>query len=131
MSIRIPEGFVFVRRAPGVAAALLEAAEKVDGDRVLDVRTVTGGYHVRAEVAEQYQADFPEGDTIETTPGTEGDEPVVREAEPFPDESWKVPEIDAYAKEHGVEFPADATTKAQKVAHLVEVTPKAEVTPAE
>lgn len=128
MAIRIPEGYVFVRRAPGVAAQLLEAVEKVDGDRVLDVRTVTGGYHVRTEVAEQYQADFPEADAIETIPGTEHEPPYEAVAESFPDESWKVAEIDDYAKEHGVAFPADVTTKAQKVAHLVDVTPKGEAT---
>lgn len=136
MAIRIPEGHVFVRRAPGVAAALLDAAEKVGGDRVQDVRTVTGGYHVTEAVADQYQQDFPEAeagevDAIETIPGTEGDEPQVIEGEPLPDESWKVAEIDAFAEKLGIAFPADVTTKAQKVEHLQSVIPAAEATPAE
>ncbi|QUE25323.1 hypothetical protein SEA_FIZZLES_27 [Microbacterium phage Fizzles] len=57
---RIPEGSVFVARQRGenVAAQLLEAAEQVGADRALSVRTVSGGYHVFEEVAEQYQANL-------------------------------------------------------------------------
>lgn len=61
--IRIPEGFVFVPgRSYENAKALLEAAESVKGDRVADVRTVTGGYHVTAAVAEEYQKAFPDAE---------------------------------------------------------------------
>lgn len=64
---RIPEGSVFVARRAGenVAAQLLEAAEQIGADRFLSVRTTTGGYHVWADVAEQYQANLPEEEEVE------------------------------------------------------------------
>lgn len=72
---RIPEGSVFVARRAGenVALQLLEAAEQIGADRNLSVRTVTGGYHVFADVADQYQANLPELDEDEVD-GTEDDE---------------------------------------------------------
>jgi hypothetical protein len=67
MSIRIPEGKVFVPRAPGVAAALLFAAEELGYERSEAVRTVTGGYHVDEAVAQKYQESVPEGQEIPNT----------------------------------------------------------------
>ena len=64
--IRIPEGSVFVPgRSVETATALLEAADKIKADRKLDVRTVTGGYHVTLAVAEEYQKAFPDAEVQE------------------------------------------------------------------
>lgn len=57
-SITTPAGFAFVPRGPGVAAALLDAADEIGADRKLDVRTVAGGYRVTQAVAEEYQKGF-------------------------------------------------------------------------
>lgn len=63
---RIPEGSVFVPgRSVETATALLEAADKIKADRKLDVRTVTGGYHVTLAVAEEYQKAFPDAELQE------------------------------------------------------------------
>lgn len=45
-------------------------------------------------------------DVIETTPGSEANEPVAVLSEPIdlPTSDWKVAEIDAFAEEHGIEF---------------------------
>lgn len=75
MSVRIPEGYVLVPRGAGVAAKLLEAADKVGVDQVTAVRSITGGYHVLEEVAEtyamqveapvEYVTDDPDGEPVE------------------------------------------------------------------
>lgn len=71
--VRIPEGQVFVQRAPGVAAALLDAAEELGYVRSEAVRTVSGGYHVPEDVAAAYQATLPEEAESET-PAATGEE---------------------------------------------------------
>lgn len=127
-SIRIPDGFVFVRRAPGVAVKLLEAADAIKADRVLGVRTVTGGYHVAQDIADEYQNGFdaveddedtePVGDVAADVPAdVPADEAPEAER---PDESWTVAQIDewASAQDPAVEFPADVTKKADKLAFL-------------
>lgn len=125
--IRIPEGFVLVKpRSVETATALLKAAEDIGADRIASVRTVTGGYHVTEEVAEQYQKSFPEaqledeaievdaataeaeavaaaGSTPETGGGDDGDGTnpdgtEVVEPEPLPvDADSSHAEIDEYA----------------------------------
>ncbi len=47
---------------------------------------------------------------VATIEGTEGDAPteLTAEAIDLPDNSWKVPQIDAFAEEHGIEFPEGA-----------------------
>ncbi|MGO1566460.1 MAG: hypothetical protein ACTHXC_00420 [Brachybacterium sp.] len=89
-----PDGFVFVPRAAGVAAELLNAANKIKADRKLDVRSVTGGYHVRKNVAEEYQKAFPEAEIkadaeVEVEEKPEGGLPVTADS--------SVKEIDEYA----------------------------------
>lgn len=74
-----PEGFVFVGHGPGVAAELFEALDEVGGDQYADIRSITGGYHVREEVVqkwqENYAADDADDDTESGATGTEaGDE---------------------------------------------------------
>lgn len=66
--IRIPDGQVFVARAPGVAAALLDAAEELGYARHEAVRTVSGGYHVNEDIAAKYQESLPEVDESAETP---------------------------------------------------------------
>jgi len=58
-----------------------------------------------------------EVDEVVTIEGTEGDEPteLTAEAIELPDNSWKVPQIDAFAEEHGIEFPEGAK-KPEKLA---------------
>jgi hypothetical protein len=83
MAIRVPEGFVFVKRAPGVALALLEAADKIKADRQAGIRTVSGGYHVAEDIAAEYEttrvesgedaADEANADAAASTAATTGD----------------------------------------------------------
>jgi len=135
-SIRIPDGFVFVRRAPGVARQLLDAAASIEADPVTGVRTVTGGYHVTQDIADEYQKGFdavededtePVGDVAADVPtdvpaeGDEADEATEDETEAErPDESWTVAQIDEWAgkQDPAVEFPADVTKKADKLAFI-------------
>lgn len=132
-SIRIPDGFVFVKRADGVARKLLDAADAIEADRHLGVRTVTGGYHVTEAIAEEYQKGFPAAaeEDDETEGGTEVQaeevqaeeveaEEVETEDVETPDESWTVAQIDEWAgkQEPAIEFPADVTKKADKLAFL-------------
>lgn len=116
----VPDGFVFVPgRSADTARALLDAADTIKADRKLSVRTVTSGYHVTAEVAEEYQKAFPgaqveEPDSGETDEG-DGDEPA---ALPVTADSTHA-EIDEYASslDPAVTFPKD-TNKADKIALL-------------
>lgn len=110
-TIRIPDGFVFFRKFPGLAAGLLEAADAVGGDRKLDVRTVNGGYHVSQKVAEKYQSKYGKVEEAAEAAETTGESP---------DESWTVADIDEWAAKQvpPVEFPSDATKKADKLAFL-------------
>lgn len=64
-------------------------------------------------------APVEEADEIVTEPGTEGDAPteLTAEAIELPDTSWKVPQIDAFAEEHGIEFPEGAK-KPEKLAAI-------------
>lgn len=59
----------------------------------------------------------PEVDEVVTIEGTEGEAPteLTAEAIELPDNSWKVPQIDAFAEEHGIEFPEGAK-KPEKLA---------------
>lgn len=149
VSIRIPEGYVFVPKAPGVAAELLEIADAVGADRKLGVRTTVGGYHVVAEVASVYLDDNPEVvPTVRLEPagadyvavdvvvGADGipvlgsaeesaaEEPngseVAAELE-VPDDSWTVPQIDRWAADQKppIVFPEKAR-KADKLALIGE-----------
>lgn len=90
MSIRIPEGYVFMPRRSGLAIELLAAAAEIGADRALSVRTVTEGYHVLREVAEQYQGGVATAELEELV---------------LPDATTKVADIEAFAEEHGVELP--------------------------
>lgn len=100
----IPQGYVFVAKADGVAAGLLNAADRIGADRKNGVRTVTGGYHVLEEIAQEYGATFAEVDVIETIPGTEDNEPIVLEGHPV-DEGYDpaehtVAEVQEYLDEN-------------------------------
>lgn len=59
----------------------------------------------------------PEADEVVTIEGTEGNAPteLTAEAIELPDNSWKVPAIDGFAEEHGIEFPEGAK-KPEKLA---------------
>lgn len=114
---RIPEGSVFVARQSGVNVALqlLEAAEQVGADRLLSVRTTTGGYHVFKEVAEQYQANL--GEELENNEKDESDEDESdksnEELEPLPVTAENTRgEIDEYGAK--LDPPVDTTKAANK-----------------
>lgn len=101
MSLNIPEGFVAVKRGPGVAAALLEAADKVGGDRKLGVRTTSQGvYFVAEEIAEQWQKDQPDAEVVDED-GESGLSAEEIEARGYPEgdisESWTVKNLEAWA----------------------------------
>lgn len=102
---RIPEGSVFVARRAGenVALQLLEAAEEIGADRNLSVRTTTGGYHVWADVAEQYQANLPQEEEVEE---------VEDEEESTPAKTVEEEEAEAEAKRLAAEEEAAAKAKA-------------------
>ena len=121
--IRIPEGFAFVPgRSHENAKALLEAAEKAGGDRVADVRTVTGGYHVSAAVAKEFQKAFPDAAVEEDNELVSGDPNGESAPEPLGvTEKSSHDEIDDYASklEPPVTFPKD-TNKADKIKLLEE-----------
>lgn len=110
-SIRIPDGFVFVPRDAGVAKKLLKAADKIKADRHTSVRTVTGGYHVLSQVAEQYQEEFTSQEPAggeETAPAKEFELPVSADSSNA--------EIDEYAS--GLTPPVDlsgAKNRAEKI----------------
>lgn len=108
--ITIPEGHVFVARGEGVAAALLDSVDAVEGDRQADVRTVSGGYHVRQEVAEHYQSTLPAEAEAEDEEKQEGEgEPAT------PDKTWKVADIDAWAQKN---LDLDTSSEPNKEARL-------------
>lgn len=131
-TIRIPDGFVFFRKAPGVARGLLEAADRLEADRKMGVRTVSGGYHATVEIAEEYQKTLPEATGLEGDATELVAEPVVESSdeaespdgtpvevltEPGLDESWTVAQIEEWAarQEPPIVFPSEATTKAKKI----------------
>lgn len=72
--VNIPEGSVFVSKGEGVAAGLLKAADELEADRKWDVRTVTGGYLVREDVAERYQSTLPAPEDDGDDAGNGGEE---------------------------------------------------------
>ena len=86
--VRTPDGFVLVApRSRETAQALMDAVKAVGGDRLMDVRTVTGGYHVAEAVAEEYQKNFPasEGlDEADETESTENESSETEEVEELP-----------------------------------------------
>jgi hypothetical protein len=96
-SIRIPEGFVFVPRTDGVARKLLDAAKEIGADGHLSVRTVGGGYHVAAEVAEAYQGSYPDAEVEDPTEEDEleEDDGVGREG----DDNVETPDPDVVLEE--------------------------------
>jgi hypothetical protein len=119
--VRIPEGQVFVQRAPGVAAALLDAAEELGYVRSEAVRTVSGGYHVPEDVAAAYQATLPEEAESETPAATSAEAggaqtpPATdpKEDDPHtatPREGWSHDQFDTWAEnqEPKVVFPKGA-----------------------
>ncbi len=108
--IRIPEGSVFIARGDGVAAALLDAADRIGADRKWDIRTTQGGYHVKQEVADEYLAGLPEAPEPEDVPD---DDPTGD----GPDEDRAYPEGD----------PEAAWTKAQILAWAADQTPPVEL----
>jgi hypothetical protein len=95
-------------RTRATAEALLVAAKAV-GAEVWEVRTSFKGYVVPEAVAEEYQR-MLDGDT----------EPIADEEAPekdaFPDDSWTVADIRAYAKDNEIPIPAEATKKADILA---------------
>ncbi len=100
--IRIPEGFAFIPRESGVNVAkeLLDAAAEVGGDRKLDVRTTSGGYHVTEAVAKQFQENRG----------------VVAEDE-VPSEEWTHDKLNEFASklEPALELTGSTPAKAEKV----------------
>lgn len=66
-NISAPEGFVFVRSGLGVAAELLAAADKLEVDRQAGIRSITGGYHVRENIAEEWQKGYAIEESDEDT----------------------------------------------------------------
>lgn len=112
MSIRIPEGYVFVPRVPGLAVGLLDAAKRIKADRVMSVRTVTGGYHVLEEVAAAYQGELP---AVEEEPQPEATTLVE---ESIPDETWKVADIEAWAAAQSPSIELPVGKKADKLAAI-------------
>ena len=129
VTIRIPEGFVLVPRAAGVAAALLEAADRLHVDRKTTVRTTASGYHARLDVAEEYRKALPEAVVIassEELGDAEAEAPAV-EAQAPASEAVAIPvtadsthaEIDAYAAslEPAVDV-SSGKNRAEKIALL-------------
>lgn len=64
-----------------------------------------------------YLIPLGKGDVVETTPGTEGNDPVELDAEAVeaPDDSWKNDDIVEFAKSHGIDL-GEATKKADMLA---------------
>jgi hypothetical protein len=91
MAPRIPEGYVFVSKSPGVAAALLEAADRIGADRKWGVRTVAGGYHVLREIAAEYGVD------LEVDEDVDEDEDQSTDGES--DEAGETDEVDGDASD--------------------------------
>lgn len=135
--IRIPDGFVLVQpRSVETATALLDAARKIGADRHLSVRTVTGGYHVLKEVAEEYQKGFPAVDQSDVVSAADGDADAQAaqadaEAQAAQAGTEKKPEgdalpitaesshadIDAFAATLDLKFPAN-TNRADKITQI-------------
>lgn len=130
MSALIPEGFVFVPRRAGenVALQLLEAAEEVDADRVLSVRTVSNGYHVQQDVADRYQENLGEEpeEVVEPDPA-DGADAKTEELPPLPvtAENTKT-DIEKYASELK---PAVDVSKAKNKAEMIEILEHARTAP--
>lgn len=117
MGKSIPDGYVLVNKAPGVAAGLLEAADKLGADRKWDVRSISGGYIVRADVAEAWQGTLPADDEVDTGGEADGDASGTTPDAPKPDETWTVAQIDEWAENQDppITFEAGAK-KADKLA---------------
>lgn len=105
--LNIPEGFTFVKRGPGVAAALLEAADAIGEDRKTGVRTTSsGGYYVKDEIAEEWQKSLPDSDETDgDETGDDGGQAGLSaeeiEARGYPEgdpvEKWTVKNLEAWA----------------------------------
>lgn len=120
---RIPEGMVFIPRHPeeSIAKRLLESVEEVGGDRTLDVRTVSGGYHVTEAAAKEfvktYGAELGFEENADADAGGDGGSGETDEAEAAkakadaPKKGWSHAEFDEWAgkQEPKVEFSKDAT----------------------
>jgi len=123
--IRIPEGQVFVKRAPGVAGALLDAAEALGYSRSEAVYTVSGGYHVFEDVAQKYQESLPEAEADESGEAADAgqdagtnDAGAQTETDPkdddpktaTPRDGWSHAQFDEWAENQDpkVEFPSGA-----------------------
>jgi hypothetical protein len=120
--INIPEGYVFVKRGPGVAAALLEAADEIKADRKNGVRTVSGGYHVAEDIAAKWQEGLPEAEQTAVTgtgedggqTGDAGDDPKADDPKTAtPREGWTHAQFDEWAENQDpkVEYPSGANLK--------------------
>lgn len=131
---RIPEGMVFIPRHPeeSIAKRLLDSVEEVGGDRALDVRTVSGGYHVTEAAAKEFvktygaELGFEENADADADAGGDGgsgetdEEKAAREAAEAeaakakadaPKKGWSHAEFDEWAgkQEPKIEFSKDAT----------------------
>lgn len=122
--IRIPEGFVFIPKAPGVAAELLDIADEVRADRKLGVRTASGGYNVADVIASEYLARHadvvPTVQAIVVSP-EEAEELSAVQTALIPDMSWTVAEIEDWAAQQDppIVFP-DRAKKPEKIAIIGE-----------
>jgi hypothetical protein len=110
--INVPEGFVAVKREPGVAAALLEAADRIGADRKAGVRTTSSGvYHVADDIAAEYQSTLPETDEVE----------VGEDGQPLTDEQKAAAAAEAEAAEKAAQergYPDGNPNADWTVAHL-------------
>jgi hypothetical protein len=111
MGLNIPDGYVFVKRGPGVAAALLEAADAIKADRKEGVRTTSqGGYYVLEAIASEWQKSQPEADEDEESDEDEGS----GEAE-TPTADWTVAQIEEWAAKQDPVVDLGAGNKADKL----------------
>lgn len=123
----IPQGYVFVAKGEGVAAGLLNAADKIKADRKMGVRTTMGGYYALEEIAAEYSKQFGPAEVVllDGSAAPAGDDGIPVLTESAPDDSWKVAEIDAYAEREGIDL-TGAKNKKDKLALINQTANKAE-----
>lgn len=111
MAINPPDGYVFVKRGPGVAAALLEAADKIKADRKEGVRTTSqGGYFVADDIAAEWQKAQPEADEVDDEA-----EESNEAADDRPTDKWTVAEIEDWASKQDPPVDLGTGNKAEKL----------------
>jgi len=130
-----PEGYVFIPRRSdrSIAADLLKAAEDAGfGRGVESVRTITGGYFVKEEIAQVYaekfdgdvqaseSADGSSASTEGSSASTEGSSGSTEPAdfpEGEPTDKWTVKQLEAYAaaQEPALDLAGDKPAKLKAV----------------